>query len=75
MRTKYIITTISNDVINVSRETFIDYIKELNVSHPEWDDKTFEHDLEHYKLTQRAYFITVNGERKVACQIDTWEDK
>lgn len=61
MRTNYLIQTLSNDVIFVSRETFEDYRKMLEESHPEVEIKTFTHDLECSILTQHSHFITVNG--------------
>lgn len=75
METKYIINTLSENAINVTRETFMDYLNMLDERYPEYEVKTFEHDLGNCILTQRSYFIFKDGERKIACQIDTWEDK
>lgn len=74
MEIKYILQTISGDAINVTRETFMDYLSILDNSYPEYEVKTFDYDLGHCTLTQRAYFIFKDGERKVACQMDTWEE-
>ncbi len=75
METKYIINTLSGNAINVTRETFMDYLNMLDYSYPDYEVNTFKNDLGHVWLTARAYFIVKDGERQIACQVEEWEKK
>lgn len=74
-KTNYLISTSTENIINVTKSIFEDYIETLNLSNAVYEVKNFYHDYSKQTCKTTSYFMEREGKREVIAQIDIWEDK